>query len=78
MVESHLFAPARLVVALLAGRPQLACMSVVLLVTGDAGCSELFLIEIAGVAGFASGGRVAPLKRKFCPGMIETHRLPLR
>ncbi len=61
VVESHFFAPACLVMALLAGRPELACVRVVLFVAGHAGCSELIFVEIAGVTGFAAGGRVAAL-----------------
>ena len=79
VVEGHLLAPARLVVALLAGCTKLAGVGVVLFVTGDAGCSEFVLEEIAGVAGFAAGGRVFALQRKFRRArMIEAHRLPLR
>ncbi len=79
VVEGHLLTPARLVVALLAGGPKLAGVGVVLFVTGETGCSELFLVEIAGVAGFAAGVCVSSLQRKFRrASVIEAHRLPLR
>jgi hypothetical protein len=79
VIEGHLLTPARLVVTLLADRPKLAGVGVVLFVTGDAGCSEFVLEEIAGVASFAGGARVFALQRKFRRArMIEAHRLPLR
>ena len=79
VVEGHLLTPARLIVALLTGRPKFAGVGVVFFVAGDTSRSKLFLVEIASVTGFAGGVRVPALERKFRRAhMIEAHRFPLR
>ena len=78
VIEGHLPAPTRLLVALLAAGTQLGLMGIVLLVAGDAGCCELVAIKVASVTGVAFDLGVLPAQRKLGHSVVtEFHRLPL-
>ena len=78
VIVGDLLAPSVFIVALLAVLAQLALMCIVLLVAGDAGGSELVVIEIAGVASLALQGRMGAVEREFGLRVIEVDGLPLR
>ena len=77
MIEGDLLAPARFGVTRLAFFPELTLMRIVVLVAGDAGRTELVLIEIAFVAGVAFDLLVLSFEGKFGLRMIKANRCPL-
>jgi len=77
VVVSAFQPPAILVVALLAVSAKLPLMSVIFLMTGDAGGSEFVLVEVAGMATVTADVCVPSSERKFRSfRVIETDCLP--
>jgi hypothetical protein len=77
VIERDLLAPRILVMALLAVGPELAFVSVILLVARNTGGCELIAVEIASMAAIAANARMPAAQRELgLPRMIEPDRFP--